>query len=148
MAITKEFFQKAIRGRNAKHCSLYTFGSFINRFAMMNMLGLTFMYLGFFLKIYVLGDTVTFLKLAPLSIGPLLLMYLYEMICEVVKDNVNWRRKQAHVHSQAEQQKQPELMRNHKRTRRKINLGLIPNYILFTGYHAGFFCMLCVTQTR
>lgn len=28
--------------------------------------------------------------------------------------------------------------------RRKINLGLIPNFILFTAYHAGFFSMLCM----
>ena len=97
MQITKQFYQKAVRGRNAKHCSLYTFGSFVNRFAMMNMVGLTFMYLGFFLKIYVLDDSITYLQLAPLSIGPLILMYLYEMICEVKKDRVNWKIKKAHI---------------------------------------------------
>ena len=61
LQITKQFYQKAIHGRNAKHCSLYSFGSFVNRFAMMNMIGLTFMYLGFFLKIYILEDTVNYL---------------------------------------------------------------------------------------
>ena len=102
MAITKEFFQRAIHGRNAKHCSLYSFGSFVNRFAMMNMVGLTFMYLGVFLKVYVLGDSVTFLKMAPVSVGPLLLMYLYEMICEVAKDRANWKQKQSHLRKQIE----------------------------------------------
>ena len=79
-----------MRGRNTKHCSLYTFDSFVNRFAMMNMLGLSFVYLAFFLKIYVLHDQVTYLQLAPLGVAPLLLMYAYEMITEVAKDRRNW----------------------------------------------------------
>ena len=52
----KHFYQLPVRGANTKHCSLYTFESFVNRFAMMNMLGLSFVYLTFFLKIYVMGD--------------------------------------------------------------------------------------------
>ena len=32
----------------------------------------------------------------------------------------------------------------HTRIRRKINCGLIPNFILFTAYHGGFFCLLCL----
>lgn len=28
--------------------------------------------------------------------------------------------------------------------RRKINFGLVPNFLIFTAYHAGFFCMLCM----
>jgi len=64
---------------------------------MMNMLGLSFMYLGFFLKIYVLEDSVTYLQTMPISVGPLLLMYLYELICEVIKDGANWSRKNAHI---------------------------------------------------
>ena len=60
---------------------------------MMNMVGLTFLYLGFFLKIYVFDTKVTFLEMAPLCIGPLILMYLYEMIDEVIKDCKNWGKK-------------------------------------------------------
>lgn len=71
---------------------------------MMNMIGLTFMYLGFFLKIYLLNDTVTYLKMAPISVGPLILMYLYEMCTEVSKDRVNWKQKNAHVSSQMAEQ--------------------------------------------
>ena len=32
----------------------------------------------------------------------------------------------------------------HKRMRCKINLGLIPNFLLFTAYHGGFFALLCL----
>ena len=56
----------------------------------MNMLGLSFVYLAFFLKIYVLYDSVTYLQLAPLAVAPLLLMYAYEMLSEVCKDRTNW----------------------------------------------------------
>jgi len=58
---------------------------------MSNMVGLTFMYLGFFLKIYCLEDTVTYLQMAPISISPLILMYLFEMASEVHKDRTNWK---------------------------------------------------------
>jgi len=37
---------------------------------------------------------------------------------------------------------------SHKRLRCKINCGLIPNYILFTSYHAGFFALLCMRLDR
>jgi len=63
---------------------------------MMNMLGLSFVYLAFFLKIYILHDQITYLKLAPLAVAPLLLMYLYEMITEVAKDRSNWSLRNAH----------------------------------------------------
>ena len=144
LEVTKEFFQKAVRGRNAKHCSLYTFGSFINRFAMMNMIGLTFMYLGFFLKVYVLTDQVTYLQIAPISVSPLLLMYAFEMLTEVVKDRANWRAKHDHVKSYWAKLSMSEKLSSHRRLRCKINCGLIPNFILFSGYHVGFFSMLCL----
>ena len=35
-------------------------------------------------------------------------------------------------------------LKGHKRLRCKINCGLIPNFILFAGYHAGFFSLLCL----
>jgi len=38
----------------------------------------------------------------------------------------------------------PSTVKSHTRTRRKINCGLIPNFILFAGYHGGFFAMLCM----
>ena len=63
---------------------------------MMNMLGLSFIYLAFFLKIYVLEDTITYLQLAPLAVAPLLLMYANEMICEVCKDRNNYKSKKFH----------------------------------------------------
>lgn len=56
----------------------------------MNMLGLSCIYLAFFLKIYILHDSVTYLQLAPLAVAPLLLMYGYEMIGEICKDRSNW----------------------------------------------------------
>ena len=111
---------------------------------MLNMIGLTFMYLGFFLKVYVLGESVTYLQLAPLSIGPLILMYLYEMITEVAKDRSNWKAKTAHVTDSMKKEGMEESLATHRRLRRKINLGLIPNFLLFGGYHAGFFAMLCM----
>ena len=37
-----------------------------------------------------------------------------------------------------------ETMKAHVRARWKINCGLIPNYLLFAGYHAGFFGLLCL----
>ena len=63
------------------------------------MIGLTFMYLGFFLKIYVLDTTVTYLYMAPISICPLIFMYLYEMCSEVAKDKANWNEKSTHIRS-------------------------------------------------
>ena len=63
---------------------------------MMNMLGLTFLFLGIFLKVYVLEDKITYLQIAPVSIGPVILMYLYEMCSEVRKDRKNWGAKNAH----------------------------------------------------
>lgn len=32
----------------------------------------------------------------------------------------------------------------HNRMRTKINCGLLPNFLLFAGYHGGFFSMLCL----
>ena len=144
METTKHFYQKAVRGRNTKHCSLYTFDSFVNRFAMMNMLGLSFVYLAFFLKIYILNDQVSYLQLAPIGVAPLLLMYLYEMCTEVAKDKRNWNLRQEHLKEQVAKSEQPETVHNHAKARRKINCGLIPNFILFAGYHGGFFAMLCL----
>lgn len=66
---------------------------------MLNMIGLTFIYLGFFLKIYVLESTLTYLQIAPISICPLIFMYMYEMCSEVAKDRANWKVKSAHMRS-------------------------------------------------
>lgn len=33
----------------------------------------------------------------PISIGPFILMYLYEMATEVHKDRINWKLKNAHL---------------------------------------------------
>jgi hypothetical protein len=142
--ISKHFFQNPVKGRNAKHCSLYTFGSFINRFAMANMLGLSFMYLGFFLKIYILEDKVTYLQMAPISISPLILMYLFEMASEVHKDRTNWKQKNPHLSAQMAKESMVDQLQGHNKIRRKINCGLIPNFLVFTLYHAGFFCLLCL----
>ena len=68
---------------------------------MANMIGLSFVYFGFFIKIYVFDeDQLTYLQIAPVSITPLLLMYAYEMITEVHKDRVNWRHKNKHLNKQ------------------------------------------------
>ena len=146
--VTREFYQKPIRGRNAKHCSLYTFDSFVNRFAMLNMLGLSFAYLGFFLKIYVFDADVTFIQMAPLSAGPLLLMYLYEMVSEVRKDSANWQEKEANFKQQITKHSLAETLKTHARTRCKLNCGLIPNFTVFAGYHGGFFALLCLRLDR
>lgn len=65
---------------------------------MMNMLGLSFVYLAFFLKIYVLDEhpEFTYLHLAPVGVAPLLLMYAYELMGEVCKDRRNWNKKRIH----------------------------------------------------
>ena len=64
---------------------------------MANMIILTFFYLGFALKIYVLSEEIPFLYMAPVSIGPVIVMYGVEMIREVSKDSHNWAAKRAHV---------------------------------------------------
>ena len=38
----------------------------------------------------------------------------------------------------------PETVKQHTSARRKINCGLIPNFLLFAGYHGGFFALLCL----
>ena len=75
---------------------------------MANMLGLTFLYLGFFIKIYVLEDDVTYLQMAPVSVTPLILMYAFEMISEVHKDRTNWGSKKPHVGKHIHDHAQPE----------------------------------------
>ena len=37
--------------------------------------------------------------MAPISIAPTVLMYVYEMCSEVAKDRANWGQKQAHLKS-------------------------------------------------
>ena len=37
-----------------------------------------------------------------------------------------------------------ENLQGHNRIRRKINFGLVPNFLVFTCYHGGFFCLLCL----
>ena len=54
----------------------------MGRFVLIVMALLTFFYLGFFMKVYVLGDLVTYTQLSPLNLGPLCLVYLYELIKE------------------------------------------------------------------
>ena len=66
---------------------------------MLNMIGLTFIYMGFFIKIYVLKDQITYLYIAPISICPTIFMYVYEMCSEVAKDRANWSKKSAHIKS-------------------------------------------------
>lgn len=58
---------------------------------------LSFLYLGIFLKVYILPAKVSWVKTSPVSLLPFFLIYIYELIVELVKGNRNWRKKRAHL---------------------------------------------------
>ena len=76
----QEVLQKAIRGRQAVHCSLIPLSSFTHRFALTMMVLFSFLYLGIFLKVYVLGENISWVMISPVCIGPLIILYLFELI--------------------------------------------------------------------
>ena len=75
----KHVNHRAVKGRNTKQCSLYKRSDFVNRFIVGVMISLSFLYLGFFAKIYILPELLTFTYMAPVSILPFILMYGYEL---------------------------------------------------------------------
>ena len=134
---------KRVRGRNARHCSLYQRSDFVNRFIVGIMLSLSFLYLGFFAKVYILPDMLTYVYSSPISIGPLCLMYGWELFREYAKDRDNWNKKNAYFNAQMVKHKLVKESGEHKKLRRKINCGLIPNFIIFTAWNAGFMYLFC-----
>merc|ERR1712196_745554 len=64
--------QKRVKGRNTKHCSLYEMDDLKNRFVLYGMMIVTFLYMGVFIKVYILADNeeITYTLLSPLAVGP------------------------------------------------------------------------------
>ena len=58
------------------------------------------MYLGFFVKIYILPEKLTYVYISPISIGPLILMYGVELFKEWLKDLSNWSKNEKYFDNQ------------------------------------------------
>jgi hypothetical protein len=94
-------YHKKVRGRNTKHCSLYTVDEFQNRFILWGMCIFSFLYVAYFLKIYILNplgyDKITYTTLCPISAGPAILAYMFEMFRECFRHSRNWAAKGNHL---------------------------------------------------
>ena len=64
------------------------------------MIALSFFYLGFFAKVYILPDLLTYVYTVPVSIGPLILMYGWELYRDCAKDRRNWSKKEKYITDQ------------------------------------------------
>ena len=107
------------------------------------MIALTFLYMGFFIKIHILPDLLTYVYSAPISIGPLILMYGFELYRDCVKDRRNWSKKIKYFSGQMAKHNLVKELDEHKRLRRRINCGLIPNFLIFGAWNGGFMYLLC-----
>jgi len=105
---------------------------------------ITFLYLGVLLKVYVL-KSVTWVQISPVSLAPFVLCYGYELSCEFFKNALNFKRKRPHLHAMlAETKDSDSKERKHSATTLKVNLGLLPNFLLIATYNYGFFLLLCL----
>lgn len=133
-----------LRGLNTVHCSLVPVSTMINRFVMFVMPLITFLYLGVLLKVYVL-KSVTWVQISPVSLAPFVLCYGYELSCEFFKNALNFKRKRPHLHAMLAETKDADSKeRKHSATTLKVNLGLLPNFLLIATYNYGFFLLLCL----
>ena len=134
---------RQVKGRNAKHCSLYVRGDFVNRFIVGILLSIFFLYLGFFIKVYILPDAVTYVYISPIAVGPLILMYGIEMCREVSKDLENWRIRDKKFKQNMKNHDKEKEFSQHVSLRRKVNCGLIPNFLIFAAWNGGFMYLFC-----
>ena len=86
---------------------------------------------------------LTYVYCSPISVGPLILMYGYELFREYKKDRENWRKKNKYFSAQMVKHKLVKEMSQHKSLRTKINCGLIPNFIIFAAWNGGFMYLFC-----
>jgi mannose/fructose/N-acetylgalactosamine-specific phosphotransferase system component IIC len=86
-----------MRGRNTYHCSLVTKWDLVNRFILNSVNILIFFYFGFFLKIYLLNNLVSFTAITPISFAPALIIYWKELLGSYSQHQANYKSKKEHL---------------------------------------------------
>lgn len=122
------------------HCSQVPLNYLLNKFILGLMICLWFFISGFLLKIYLLKERVSMVRLSPICVGPLILLYSFELFKELISDLISsYKNRQNMLDLCIEE---PNLRSKHSFGTAKINCGLIPNFIIFLGYNLGFMYLL------
>ena len=123
-----------MHGHNYQLPSKYTFYDFSNQILLCGQIFLFLAYVPVIVKVYVYSE-ISFVTMQPFLYAPFIVTYTYQVIKEI------WQTRSPNQAGLLVQDK--TLLKSHKNNIMKLNMSLLPNWLIVTGFVYVFSYLLC-----